>query len=734
MEQREMVSLCGSVEDIVYQNTETGFAVIDLNHEGELLSVVGDLNGVQEGEELSLMGYYTTHATYGFQFKAETCEHQMPATANAIRKYLASGVVKGIGPAIAKRIVDAFGDETLRVIEEHPERLAEVKGITPKKSLELAEEFKQVFGVRSLMLFLSRYGISPSKAVRIWKQWGVAAIEWIRENPYLLCSGDFQIEFSIADRIAADQEIPKEDPKRILAGVQYLLVHNQNNGHTCLPYHRLLPIAQKLLELDVSVIENVLEDCIESGDLVRVKKKKEYLALPTLYQAEAYIASRIALMASIPPQDEPQIDFVIRQVEAQKKLVYEELQKRAIKEALMNEIFILTGGPGTGKTTTLNGIIDVLEYKGLSISIAAPTGRAAKRISEVTGREAKTIHRLLEVEMGEGNIRFGKNEQEPLNSDAIVIDEMSMVDTLLFAALLRAMKPGAKLILVGDYHQLPSVGAGNVLQDLLACDQIPTVRLEHIFRQAAQSLIVMNAHRIVEGEFPDLTRKDSDFFFMHRRNHQLVSQTVLDLVCRRLPSTYGYSPTEEIQVLCPQRKGDLGVMELNHRLQKELNPEGPGKVEFKSTFYTFRVGDKVMQIKNNYDIEWSREDERGAGIFNGDIGIIKMIDRGSQTLSIDFEDRLCYYSFDMAAEQLELAYAITVHKSQGSEFEAVVMPVMGGYDKLYYRNLLYTAITRAKKLLILVGSEERIRFMVQNHIKGVRFTNLKYLLKEAMGL
>lgn len=728
MEQREMQTLEGSVEDIIYKNADSGFTVLDLASGEDLICVVGSFPEVQVGEELEVTGYFTTHPTYGYQFKAEVYTQKMPATASAIRKYLASGVVKGIGPKLAERIVERFEDDTLTVIEENPDRLAEVRGITLKRARELAEEFRQVFGVRSLMMFLSRFSVTPAQTVKVWKKWGVLAMEVIRANPYVLCNTQFQISFEITDRIADSLELPKDSYNRILAGVTHILMHNMNNGHTCSPRKRLIPMAEKLLELEPQLISDMIDEMIHQRDLVEVKKKQDYLALPDLYEAERYIANRVALMASVPPEPPADIDFVIRQIEEEKGITYEELQKKAIREAVISDIFILTGGPGTGKTTTLNGIIDVMEYQGKSISIAAPTGRAAKRISEVTGREAKTIHRLLEVEFLEGSLRFAKNEQEPLESDVIVIDEMSMVDAMLFDSLLRAAKPSAKLVLVGDYNQLPSVGAGNVLHDLLDCGLIPTVRLEHVFRQAAQSLIVTNAHRIVRGEMPQLGRTDGDFFFLRRQNGEAAAQTVKDLVCRRLPTGYGYSPVDDIQVICPQRKGELGVVELNRQLQQELNPPGNGKVEFKSMFYTFRTGDKVMQIKNNYDIEWTRGNEKGAGIFNGDIGTIKLVDRGSQTLAIDFEERIAYYSFEMANE-LELAYAVTVHKSQGNEFEAVVMPVMGGYDKLYYRNLLYTAITRAKKTLVLVGREERIRFMVENNLKNRRFTNLRFLLE-----
>lgn len=730
-----VVNLEGTVSEVVYMNPETSFAVIEVDTGEELLPVVGELYGVSEGEELRLTGSYTSHPKFGRQFKALAFERRMPATAAAIKKFLSSGAVKGIGAVLASRIVDTFGDDTMAILEETPGRLTEVKGISPKKADAITAELNQMFGMRAVMMFLSTYGLSPAEGVRVWKKWGTIAIDIVKDNPYLLCSEDIGTEFKKADDIALSLGIPEDSGKRLFGAASHVLRHNLRNGHTCLARQTVVQLVSQMTGADPDAIETDIDQRLEDEELFSVQRNREFLFLPAMYNAERYIALRLSMMLQNRFFVSRNIDKMIEAVETEKGIRYEALQKEAIRQALQKSMLILTGGPGTGKTTTLNAIIDLLEQEGMSIAIAAPTGRAAKRISEVTGREAKTIHRLLEVDFGSTeNLTFTHNEQHPLKADAVVIDEMSMVDTALFESLLRGCRMGCKLILVGDSDQLPSVGPGNILRDLIDSGCVPTVELRQVFRQAAESRIVTNAHRIVAGEYPDLATKDNDFFFLRRNNAGSVLSTVTELVSKRLPASYGYSPLEDIQVLTPQRKGDLGVYAINESLQQVLNPPQKGKREYKSTFATFREGDKVLQTRNNYDIEWEKPGttEKGMGIYNGDIGIIRHIDLVGSSMEIDFDDRRCSYTLDMAGE-LELAYAVTVHKSQGSEYNAVVLPIFGGYDKLYFRNLLYTAVTRAKKLLIIVGSESRVYQMVDNNRKMLRYTGLRWFLQQEAG-
>ncbi len=733
MEENRLEELCGSVERVVFRNEENGWTVLELEAGDELHKVVGVLPATGAGELLRLKGRWVEHPSFGRQFRVEQAEQQLPAGADAILRYLSSGAVKGIGPATAVRIVEKFGDDTLRVMEEEPGRLAEIKGITPAKAQAIGEAFAGQFGLREVMLAFADYGLTPAEALRCFKRWGSAAVEKIRRNPYLLCSSGLYIGFERADRICMGMDRPADDPDRIEAGLLYVLRHNLGNGHTCLPADRLVPTAAELLGVEPEKVRDRLSDMALAFS-VRTEEMggRLFVFLPHLYQAEKYAAARLKLQTGFAPVPSHRIREGIEAVERSNGITYEARQRQAIIEAVEKGVLVLTGGPGTGKTTTLRAIIALLESMGETVAIAAPTGRAAKRIAELTGCEAKTIHRLLEVQWDDADTpAFARNERNPLDADALVVDEVSMVDVLLFESLLRAMKIGARLILVGDTDQLPAVGPGSVLHDIIDSGVMPVVQLTEVFRQAMESGIVANAHRIVAGDMPVFDKKEGDFFFIPQSTARDVTDTLLDLCDRRLPNRYGFTVFSGIQILCPGRKGELGTRELNVRLQALLNPPDSKKKEQKMEGGILRVGDKVMHTRNNYDIGWTREDgEIGSGVFNGDIGILEDIDIRQDILSVRYEDRVALYT-RQDAQDLELAYAVTVHKSQGSEFEVVVMPVFRSIPQLSYRNLLYTAVTRAKSLLVLVGSRETIRQMVENNKKTRRFSGLRHFLTAA---
>lgn len=732
--ENELIHIEGTVETVLFCNEQNGYIVLDLDTGGDYVTVVGELGTIEEGEELRLTGKYVTHPKFGAQFRAEACERKLPATETAILKYLSSGVIKGIGPTLAKRMVEEFGDKTLEVIENTPEDLIKVKGMSAKRADEISQEFRRIFGIRALMIFLAGYGVSPSVAVSAWKRWGQFAVEQIKANPYILCSQGIELEFSKAEEMAAKLEIPKDSPGRIRAGICYILTHNAFNGHTCLPEDRLKETAVKLLDVGEEVFDDNLSAACDDDELcVYDKDGRSFVFLQDFFRAEQYISTRLSVMNDCFKDTGTDYSKLIDIEEKTKIITYADKQREAISLALSKGFLILTGGPGTGKTTTLKAIISLYEQRGMKVMITAPTGRAAKRIADLTGYPAKTIHRLLEVMYDKsGQLKFKHNEQDPVSCDVMIIDEMSMVDTLLFESLLRALKLSCRLIMVGDSDQLPSVGAGNILKDMIDSGRLTVVALNEIFRQAQQSCIITNAHKIVNGEEPDLSRKDSDFFFMQRLDAEGAAVTVTELCSRRLPDAYGYSPLDDIQVLCPSRKGILGSVEMNKMLQRVLNPPKKELSEVKGILFTFRDGDKVMQTKNNYDIVWKKDGENGTGIFNGDIGIIVKVKRGEGTVVIDFEGRIAEYSLEML-EQLELAYAITVHKSQGSEFTAVIIPLLGGFDKLYYRNLLYTAVTRAKKMLIIVGSKSIVEKMVHNDRRTLRYTCLRHMIESELG-
>ena len=723
-------TIYGSVDSVTYRNDDNGFAVITLDHEGKPLTVVGELGNVEEGEELELTGIYSNHAKFGRQFKADVCVRSLPSEISAIRRYLAGGVIKGIGPVTAANIVKKFGEETFDVLENSPGRLATVEGITQAKALAFCQEFNRVIGFRDVLEYFNRLRIQSVYGVRAWKKYEIKTLAMIEQNPYILCSYGIELPFTIAEEIAREKGVPYDSYNRLCAGIKYVLAENADAGHTCLPKDKLIETASRFLRVEPELVEKaVMSEVDEENLYIYLKKHRPFIMLREYFIAEDYISRRLAIMNSLSYDTGINYDEVIDIHEQVTDITYADKQRQAINIALSRGFMVLTGGPGTGKTTTLNAMISLFEQQGLKPFICAPTGRAAKRISDLTGYEAKTIHRLLGVKGGGEFASFEHNENNLLDCDVVIIDEMSMVDTLLFEALLRALPVNCKMIMVGDSDQLPSVGAGNVLRDIIESETVPVIALNEIFRQASASAIVTNAHKIVKGEMIDLSDNSRDFFFMQRLDFDEAAALTVELCLKRLPDAYGYSSISDIQILSPTRKGPLGTNELNKLLQQALNPPSREKSEIKTLYQTFRTGDKVMQTKNDYDVEWKKDDERGTGIFNGDIGVITKLNRILGTIEIDFEGRICQYN-TMMLDNLELAYAATVHKSQGSEFEAVILPILGGFDKLYYRNLLYTAVTRAKKLIVIVGSSNRVKYMIDNDRRTNRYTCLKTMLCE----
>ncbi len=721
--------LIGTVEHIVFTNEDNGWTVLELDADDTLITVVGTIPTVQVGEELHLQGSYVEHPSFGRQFKVTACESRLPTDATAILRYLASGAVKGIGPSTAARIVDRFGADSLRILEEEPQKLEKIKGISPKKALEMSQSFCSQFGLREVMMTFATYGLTPSEALRCWKKFGPSTLVKIKANPYLLCTSGLRIGFERADALCMGMSGDKLDANRLEAGIRYILQHNQSNGHTCLPKDKVIPAAISLLDVPQESVESALERMLGIELCEEIIGERSFLFLPRLHEAERFIATRLQLMSGFAQIEAIDLELRIDAMERNFHITYEAQQRLAMLEAVAKGTLILTGGPGTGKTTTLRGIITLLESMGETVALAAPTGRASKRIAELTGHEAKTLHRLLEVKWDDSDMPlFDRNEKNPLDADAVVVDEMSMVDTLLFESLLRAMKTGCRLILVGDTDQLPAVGAGCVLQDLIDSQTVPVVALTQVFRQALESRIVRNAHRIVAGQAMELDNK-GDCFFMPRASGADVSATVLDLCGRRLPAAYGYTAWDGLQVLCPGRRGDMGTVEFNRRLQELLNPPDKTKGEMTAEGITLREGDKVMHTRNNYDILWTKDTgDCGSGVFNGDIGVLEHIHRRDETLTVRYDDRVATYT-KQDAQDLELAYAVTVHKSQGSEFEAVVLPLFRNTPQLCYRNLLYTAVTRAKKLLVIVGSQETVDRMIDNNRKTLRYTGLCTFLR-----
>jgi len=730
MQQGAMLSICGTVEDIVFYNEENGYVVLDMDCNNELVTAVGLLGDVHEGEELTLWGDYVNSPKYGRQFKAEVFERSLPKSKEAIRKYLGSGVIAGIGPAVAKRIVTAFGEDTLEIMESDSIKLASIKGITAERALSIGREFNKITGLRKAMTYFSKYGIQPITIASVWKQYEGRTMQVIKENPYIMCENGIELPFRDADRLAESLGIPKDSEERILAGIMWCLRVNAANGHTCVRENDLSETVCYELEISEKSFWNALSIAENRGDVTLDDKYDErFVFLSEYYKAECYIAQKLAEMIQRKDSGETDYSEEIAGIEWTEGIQYEELQREAINGCMNNHIFILTGGPGTGKTTTLNAVISLCKQRGLKIKLAAPTGRAAKRMADLTGAQAQTIHRLLEVDFGAGGNSFKRCEENPLSCDVLVIDEMSMVDTLLMCSLLKAVKSKTRLIMVGDSNQLPSVGAGNILRDLIASGRVPMVELKEIFRQAAESLIVTNAHRIVRGEMPVLNDKKSDFFFMPTESEEDTLRLVIELCKTRLPKTYGYTAFDDIQVLCPSKLGVVGTQSINQALQLALNPPAGNKQELKYFNQLFRTGDKVMQTKNDYDVEWRRGAEKSHGIFNGDIGLIRSADRANDRIEIDFEGRTAIYDTDML-KRVEHAYAVTIHKSQGSEYPAVIIPLPNGMDRLTYRNLLYTAVTRAKNILIVIGNSRKIQSMVENDRRALRYSCLKPMLED----
>lgn len=731
MAEKKLESIKGTVEEITFYNQDNGYTVMEISCGNEAVTVVGNFSQLAVGSQIEASGEWTVHPSYGRQFKADTLTETLPQDAAGILRYLSSGIIKGVGRATAEKIVNAFGSESFDVIEKDIDRLSSIKGISKPAARKIQRSFIEKFASRQTIEELKQKGLTHKEAFDAYNFFHENAVEVFDDNPYdFVAAGIY--DFDRAEEIAEELDELVSPGLRAQSLVEHIVDHNISNGHTCLPRDSVVRTAKAYLSCSDDVAQIAVDDAVEYHRLITEDiDGRQFLFTPSAYNAEKDIADRIKVFVNYPPQESEISGAEIYAFEKANDIEFDAKQRKAIEIAVNKGSLILTGGPGTGKTTTVKGIITLMQNRGLDVALAAPTGRAAKRMTELTGCEAKTVHRLLEVEYKDGSDKpvFVHNHKNPLDVDAVIVDELSMVDIFLFDALLDALPLRARLIMVGDKDQLPPVGAGNVLSDMIKSGLIPVVELDKIFRQAMQSLIVTNAHRVVKGEMPVTTDNgvDSDFFMMHETVPISACRKIVDLVTRRLPAAYSMDPVSDLQVLCPSKIGETGSQNINIMLQKQLNPPERGKNEIVSRGYILREGDKVMQIKNNYDIPWFKSDDNGMGVFNGDIGILTRIDRAADIINVKFDDREAMYSVENVGE-LELAYAMTVHKSQGSEFDGVIIPVVATPQKLAYRNLFYTAVTRAKKLIVLVGTESNVRAMVENDKKSRRYSALLHFL------
>ena len=732
-----VLELEGKLTEIIFQNESNGYTVAIMESEDEQVTLVGYMPTLKEGEHLLVKGDWIIHPVYGEQLEVKEYRPILPSTKEGTISYLSSGIIPGIGKKMAKRLVEHFGEEVMDIIELHPHRLTEVPGIGAKKAESIKEAFQDQREIREIILFLSQYGISSNYAMRIYKNYGEDTIKTIQENPYQLADDIVGIGFTTADKIAKTMGIASNSRYRIYAGTRFALNSFHIEGHTYAPKELLIKRTVELLNVEKEAVEEAIQN-LALNQQIQLERREEDIIIYNMpyYYAETSVCNRLIELSRVKLEEiDIDIEKELEDIQAMENIQLAENQKYAIKAAMKNGVMVITGGPGTGKTTTINTLIKVFEKLDMDITLAAPTGRAAKRMTEATGKEAKTVHRLLELGFSEEqeSMFFQRDEDNPLTADVIIIDEMSMVDILLMHSLLKAIPPGARLILVGDVDQLPSVGAGNVLRDIIDSKIVKVVRLNEIFRQAEESMIIVNAHKINQGIYPILNAKDKDFYFLRESQKEGILKTIIELVKTRLPNHYKYDPIRDIQVLTPMKKGEVGTINLNKELQEALNPKAPWKQERKMRDKIFRVGDKVMQIKNNYNLKWESQDpnsieQTGEGVFNGDMGYIQDINKSDQELAVLFDDdRLVVYNFSQL-EELELAYCITIHKSQGSEFPVVVMPMTWGPPMLLTRNLLYTSITRAKELVVLVGTQNYLKQMVDNDEIVQRYSGLGYRL------